>query len=300
MSFSNTNFNLYRAFIAVYETQSAKKAGEILNTSHSAISQAIRDLTRQVGVKLFTSNNKGVYPTSDGIDLYQSIKPALDYIKTGEERIQTFTNESVATIRVIMPATMSGFILADYFKQFNEEYPNVNIKIFNMGAEENFNLFKQGELDFVIGLENSCKKYNLKTIPVMPFHFVVLASKSFLEERGLTKNMQFSDFVKLPIVGYHEHIREIFGTQDIKANIFIETATIGPVLQLVQSGVGVGVFFKELLNVHDSKDDLVELNIKGLNMTGINIVCGYRQGFLTKAAQKFIDGLVDYCSKYRS
>ena len=104
---SNTNFNLYKIFCVVAETESFSKASDILCLTEPTISSHITKLENNLGVKLFYRENKGTTLTKVGRELYNSVhneikEIVLTYIveeksddeakKTQENLKKQFTN----------------------------------------------------------------------------------------------------------------------------------------------------------------------------------------------------------------
>ncbi|MCL2756058.1 MAG: LysR family transcriptional regulator [Firmicutes bacterium] len=289
------SYDLYRTFITLYEVKKYSLCAEKLHySSHSSVVNNIKALAEQVGVdKLFIGHYRGVTPTEKAIHLYNRVKPLFDEIDNAEKEIKEFTSESHATIRVIMPATMCGIVLGKFFKDFNNQYPNIKFKILNVADKESYDLFCQGRVDLIIALEHVCKQYNLKTIDILPSDYILIASKKFLEERSLTESITFEEFIELPLVGHYGYLKEAITNQKIKANIFIETATVEPVYKLVESNVGIGLYYEQLFN-RQKNDDLVRINVSGLKLSSNKLVCGYNEDLLTKPTQIFLDRLKQF------
>ena len=48
MQFSNINYNLYKSFLVVYETQNISRAADFLYISQPAVSHNIKELEKQL------------------------------------------------------------------------------------------------------------------------------------------------------------------------------------------------------------------------------------------------------------
>lgn len=66
-----------RMFVAVIEAPSLRVAADGLYISQQALSTAIRELERQLGVSLFSRTQRSLTPTSAGLALYQGAVPLL-------------------------------------------------------------------------------------------------------------------------------------------------------------------------------------------------------------------------------
>ena len=68
----DVNLNLLKFFIVTAESKSIAEAGEKLGYSHSTVSENIRTLEKQFGVKLFT--RKPLKLTDVGKEIYETVK----------------------------------------------------------------------------------------------------------------------------------------------------------------------------------------------------------------------------------
>ena len=84
---SNFDFNKYKAFYAVAETNSFSKAADLLHISQPAISYSVKELENQLGVKLFIREGKNVKLTDKGYKLLSYIQKAFNNIIMAERAI---------------------------------------------------------------------------------------------------------------------------------------------------------------------------------------------------------------------
>ena len=71
------SLNTLRAFAVVAETGSLSKAGDVLNVTHAAVSQQIRNLETRLGVPLVRREGRGGRPHRPRPDHCHSAAPRL-------------------------------------------------------------------------------------------------------------------------------------------------------------------------------------------------------------------------------
>ena len=64
------DFELYRIFVEVVKEGNITKASEKLNVSQPAITKQIKNLEKQISMKLLERKSKGIELTIDGKKLY--------------------------------------------------------------------------------------------------------------------------------------------------------------------------------------------------------------------------------------
>jgi len=282
MNFGNTNWNLYRSFIAVFETGNLHRAADALGISYSAVWQNIRTLGDQLGFALFTPHTKGVIPTGDAKGLYPTVKSAVDLLVGAEVGSRAFTGESTGTIRM----SMSGFIVELYVKRYLQDfcakYPKVRLDFVGRAATD---LLATGKIDFVIDLDYMFRGTDFKTIDLFSPAAVFVASKTFLAKHGLSHKISADQFQKLPLIAQGESYGAFGNTSDL----FINVPSGEVLFSLLKSSIGIGFSAKEQLSLWNDPD-LVELDVQGFTAPPTKIVCAYKT--LSRPARAFIEGLV--------
>ena len=66
-------YNRIRYFIAVAKYQNMTRAAEELHVAEPAISQAVKRLSNELGIRLFERKGRNIVLTADGKRLYEAI-----------------------------------------------------------------------------------------------------------------------------------------------------------------------------------------------------------------------------------
>ncbi|MBP1745116.1 MAG: transcriptional regulator [Firmicutes bacterium] len=113
-------------FEKVAETSSMNKAAEALFMSQPNLSKAIRNLEKELGIRIFDRTNKGVKLTEDGYRLYKYVKTMhrqLDMIQ-GISREEAPDNISVSAY----PCPVLYRVLGEFYKNNREKHIEVTLK----------------------------------------------------------------------------------------------------------------------------------------------------------------------------
>jgi len=136
--------------LAIEKTLHFKKASEICNVSQSALSTAMNELEKQLGVTIFERNNKQVLVTSSGrliLDKARRVKLELDeLLQIAAADKDPFTNP--LTLGVI--PTIGPYLLPKVLPEVRKQYPNLKL---NIKEEQSHVLVEQvrtGEVDAAI------------------------------------------------------------------------------------------------------------------------------------------------------
>ena len=116
-------------FLAVAEARSFTRAAAKLGTSQSAISQIVRRLEANMGVKLLTRNTRNVAPTDAGEQLVQTLRPAFDDIDARLSALSALRERPSGTVRLTSSRHAAETILWPAVSRLLAEYPDVKVEI---------------------------------------------------------------------------------------------------------------------------------------------------------------------------
>lgn len=140
---------LYYA-LAVEKTLHFKKAAEACNVSQSALSTAINELEKQLGVTLFERNNKQVLVTNNGLLILNKAKRVKieidDLLQISQTNKQPFFNSM--TIGVI--PTIGPYLLPKVLPELRKQYPDFKLKIIEEQSHVLVDMVRNGDIDAAI------------------------------------------------------------------------------------------------------------------------------------------------------
>ena len=117
------------AFLAVADERSFTKAAKRLNLSTSGLSQAIRKLEEQIGVRLLTRTTRSVSPTDAGEQLLAQLRPALSDIRGVLTTLSGLQSTPVGRVRLLCPRVATKTVIGPKLGQFVRDYPEVELEI---------------------------------------------------------------------------------------------------------------------------------------------------------------------------
>ena len=148
---SDMNFNLYKVFCVVAETESFSKASDILCLTESTISSHIKKLEDYLDVKLFYRENKGTTLTKEGKKLYDKIGDSIEEIEFAEKELKEDNDISKAKITIGCPSHIAISYLSKCITKIKKDYPNLKIDIIGETGYENLTeLLEKHKIDFAI------------------------------------------------------------------------------------------------------------------------------------------------------
>jgi len=136
--------------LAVEKTLHFKKASELCNVSQSALSTAIAEMEKQLGIQVFERNNKKVLITAEGLlflNKAKTIKMEMDELY----QISQYGKENLSapmTLGVI--PTIGPYLLPKVLPEVRKQYPNFKLKIVEEQSHVLVDMVRNGELDCAV------------------------------------------------------------------------------------------------------------------------------------------------------
>lgn len=145
----NLDMKLLRAFLAVVETGGFTSASERMHMTQSAVSNQLKRLETQLGVKLINRNGKGGLLTEDGRIL---LSFARRLMKINDEAVLIFFKSEVSgNIRIGIVEEVAYGMFSDAMARYNHRHRQVQIDL-TIGLTRDLRAqLERDELDLVIG-----------------------------------------------------------------------------------------------------------------------------------------------------
>lgn len=137
-------------FRAVVEEGNFYLAAERCNISQSAISQQIKKLEEELGVKLLVRHNRTFILTEAGEHFYRKSLVIMSDTEQLIRETKRIGDKSNAVIRLGYYKGYSGDELTKAIAEFSEKYPTVDIEIASGSHEQMYNALEDNKVDLVL------------------------------------------------------------------------------------------------------------------------------------------------------
>lgn len=144
------NLNLLRSFWMVARAGSVSKASAEGWVSQPALSKAVSELERQVGLPLLERGARGVRLTSAGRSLFGHAQAIFALERAAEEALEAERTMSCATLRVGASTTIATYVLPPLLAQFRAAHAGLTLKIARANTRGIKELLAAFELDVAL------------------------------------------------------------------------------------------------------------------------------------------------------
>ncbi|EPJ79823.1 MULTISPECIES: LysR family transcriptional regulator [Pseudomonas] len=169
-------------FAVVVEAGGFRAAAQKRGLSASSLSDCIRRLESDLGLRLLNRTTRSVTPTTAGERLLERLRPALLEIDAAFNDLDDEAQRPVGTLKLNVPVPVARFLLPDLLARFLRLYPGVNVEVV---MENTFVDVIAGGYDAGVRYGESLAK-DMIAVPIGPRRqrFVAAAAPRYLAERG--------------------------------------------------------------------------------------------------------------------
>jgi DNA-binding transcriptional LysR family regulator len=123
------DLNAIAAFLAVARERSFTRAAAQLGVSQSALSQTLRGLEAQLGIRLLTRTTRSVAPTEAGDRLLRAAGPRLDELDAELAALSALRDKPAGTIRITAHDHAVKAVLWPGLEKLLPDYPDIKVEI---------------------------------------------------------------------------------------------------------------------------------------------------------------------------
>jgi DNA-binding transcriptional LysR family regulator len=136
-----------RYFVAVAEELNFHRAAERLHLAQPALSSQIKTLEEELGVRLFERSTRSVKMTPPGRVFLDEARSVLAAANQAEQRAKKAEQGVVGTLRIGVIAPAANAWLAGILRRFRQQFPGVQLSLFDLTSTEQLRRLRIGELE---------------------------------------------------------------------------------------------------------------------------------------------------------
>ena len=189
--------NVLKTFIAVCEYSGFSAAAKELGYTQSTVSSQIKQLEKELDVRLFDRYYHKINLTEKGVLVLQQ---ARNILKAQAKMLDSLN--SAESIEGEIRLSMSSSVCSRYFKndflRFHHQYPEIKVEITENGTEQMFDMLRKNEVDLIFTLDSHiydsefiiCAEHEEKV------HFFASVDNPLLNKENISlKELCTEDFV---------------------------------------------------------------------------------------------------------
>ncbi|MBQ2803607.1 MAG: LysR family transcriptional regulator [Lachnospiraceae bacterium] len=262
------NLEYYKVFYYTAKLSSVTKAAMELSISQPAVSQALKQLEKSMGVSLFYRVARGVKLSKEGELLFSYIEKGYEQMELGVKKLQQMQNLELGEIRIGASDMTLQFYLLPYLETFHESYPDIKVTVTNAPTPETLELLEEGKIDFGIVSTPFVVSENITATAVRKIEDVFVAGRRFISYKNRT--LDFQELLKLPLIylekntSTRSYMDEFLMGKGIRVQPEFELATSDMIVQFARRNLGVGCVVRDFAKDYLESGLLFELRFNKL------------------------------------
>jgi len=239
------------AFVAVTRARGFRGAAALRGVSPSSLSEAMRRLEAQLGVRLLNRTTRSVTPTEAGQRLLDRISPALDDIAGALDTLNSFRDSPTGTLRLNVPSIVAQRVLPPLASRFLLAHPGITLEV---TTNDTFIDVLAAGFDAGIRYDESIAR-DMIAVPLGPRmqRFVAAASPGYLAAHGTPKHP--TDLLRHACIGHRFPSGVLAAWGFVRRGKAVKITPSGPMVasmlelevHAAESGLGVIYTFDEYL-----------------------------------------------------
>lgn len=247
-----------RYFMEICKQGTLSKAATSLYISQPALTLAIRDLEKQLGIRIFKRVGKNLVLTLEGEFLREKLGGLLKNFDNILDEIHDFSNNK-KHIRLAMPAMTSSWFTPLILGGFKKLHPDIRVDIAEVSSVKALQMLEQEEVELVLTSYKKAHIPSLLYISVFESEFYFCTNR----DNPLSKNeiVNISDVAKEPLAllqgGYV--LEQLFEEASVHPNIVFKSKQLHTIKKLVANNIASALLPKDIV---DGDHDIVTIPLK--------------------------------------
>lgn len=171
-----------QAFLAVARAGGFREGARAAGASASGLSEAVRRLEAELGVRLLHRTTRTVRPTEAGARLLERLGPALGEVEAALDVVNSFRDRPAGALRLNVPVSAARLVLPRIVPPFLAAYPDIKVEVI---ADDSFVDMLAAGCDAGIRYDERLEA-DMIAVPIGPRvqRFATAASPAYLRRHG--------------------------------------------------------------------------------------------------------------------
>lgn len=256
-----------RYFVKVAELGSLTRAAEALHIAQPALSQHMRSLENELGIKVLARGPRGVALTDAGQRLLHEASALLAGLKAMNERVRDETRAPVGEVVIGVGQTIGSLLAVPLLELAAERLPGVRIQIREMLSGLLPDLVRSGAVDFALSY-NTTSGNGVEAVTLLSESMCLVGQRRLVDRHlgktsgGANRDVRFSELAGVPLYLsrrthiLRELIERVARRKGVALNLLAEVDSLYIMKELAVGGTGCSVLSHANLRRELKQQDL--------------------------------------------
>lgn len=281
----------YETLEKVIELGSLTKAAEVLGCTQSSVSYAINGIEEEFGFAVLTRSKSGARLTDNGRRIMPYIRGILNYEEQLRQTVSAIHGLDSGTVRIGAFTSVAVHWLPAIIKEFQRDFPNVDIKLLNGDYYDVEEWINAGLVD--LGFVTMPNRLSCECIALMEDRLLAI----------LPTDHKFASYPKFPLVeceteafitlleASNHDAQRALDAAGVKPNIKFSTKDDYAIIAMVEQGLGISIMPELLLKGRNDNIKILDLVPPSKRTIGLAIPETSKS---SPATRRFADYIVNW------
>ncbi|MEA2726896.1 MAG: hypothetical protein QOF70_1371 [Acetobacteraceae bacterium] len=240
----NITIRQIQCFLQVASLGSFTRAAEKMHTAQPGLSQQVRDLETELGIRLFDRTTRRVELTEGGTEFRNIAAKIIEDLESAVRNAHELAERKRGRVVVAAPPLLAAAVVPRAIADFRGKFPGVEVRLIDARTDQIIEYVRSGQVDCGIGTFHAGEEGISSTLLARDSLMVFCASNHPLARRR-TVNWRELDGLPLITLTRDSGIRLLvevgFETAQIRLVPAYEVAQITTALAMVVAGLGIAV-----------------------------------------------------------
>jgi len=283
--------NVLKTFIAVCEYSGFSAAAKELGYTQSTVSSQIKQLEKELDVRLFDRYYHKINLTEKGVLVLQQ---ARNILKAQAKMLDSLN--SAESIEGEIRLSMSSSVCSRYFKndflRFHHQYPEIKVEITENGTEQMFDKLRKNETDLVFTLDRHIydSDFIICAEQEEQVHFIAAADNPVADCSWKLSEISQNEFVLTEqAMSYRKILNETLASQSLEIRPVLEIGNPLQICELVKNSSLLS-FLPDFISEKYVKDGQIKrLDVAGCPVTVWTQLLLHKNKWRSPAINVFIE-----------
>ncbi|PWI21190.1 LysR family transcriptional regulator [Kurthia zopfii] len=284
-----------KAYIAAVKFGSLTKAAEALDYTQPSISHMIHSLEDDYGFSLLIRSKSGVTPTDNGAELLPIMQDIVNRYEHLSEAVYAIHGLDIGTVRLGAYTSVCVHWMPSLLKEFREQFPKIEIHLFEGNSDEIHNWLEEGHIDFAISTIQRSEEFHF--LPLVEDRMMAILPRNHPLSKNDTVPIEVfaEERCIIPYEDTHKDVQRIFKKAKVKPNVAYQIRGDEAIIAMVKKGLGISLL-SELL-ITDHFQDMAHLPLAPDHVRTLGITTKTEIKSLSPASRTFIPFLQQWLKK---
>lgn len=282
-------------FIAVAEEGTVSGAAQSLSISQSAVTEAIKELEGDLGVRLFERHRRGLSITHKGHQFYRHATRILADVSDARRTFNAETEPAAepGSLHLGVTSLVAGYVLSDLLARYRRAYPSVTVSAIEDNGDYLEHLLIGGELDVAVMVISNLRDrvaLQAEIFETSPYRLWLplghrLAGADIINVSDIVPE----PLIMLTVDETEENTGKLLSAFSAKPNVAFRTRSVEAVRSLVATGAGIALLPDLVYRPWSLEGDRIESRDISGALPVVQVGMVWRRGSaLTRQARDFI------------